>query len=322
MTVQIFAQRPGKDSIELIDAKALNDVLEDKDSCVWVDIQGRSSESDTILADHFNFHALAIEDVYNERHRPKIEDYDEYLYIIFRGLVDEPVLKEVDTIELDLFLGQNFVVTHHSKALKSISGIRKSISENKCTTMAKGAAFLAHGILDKLTDRFLPLSEKLEDEISEIERSVLTGGDELVRIVDLKGGLQRFRRLVIAQRDLAGRLARAEFDEIPVEAKPFFRDIEEHLGQLTEQIEDLRVDLNAVFDAFHSLSAHRMNEIMKVLTLISTIMLPLTFLVGVYGMNFKNMPEINWRWGYLSVWILMIGIVAGQLTYFRRRDWL
>ncbi|MDF1660713.1 MAG: magnesium/cobalt transporter CorA [Planctomycetota bacterium] len=306
----------------MIQAKELNEVLDDKESVVWVDIQGRTPDSDTILADHFGFHSLAIEDVYNERHRPKIEDYDDYLYIIFRGLVDEPELKEVHTIELDLFLGQNFVVTHHSEALKSISGIRASIAENKCKAMPKGAAFLAHRILDKLTDRYLPLSEQLEDEISEIERSVLAGGDELVRIVDLKGGLQRFRRLVIAQRDLAGRLARAEFDEIPAAAKPFFRDIEEHFGQLTEQLEDLRVDLSAVFDAFHSLSAHRMNEIMKVLTLISTIMLPLTFLVGVYGMNFKNMPELDWRWGYLAVWVVMIGIVVGQLTYFRKRDWL
>lgn len=322
MAIQILLQRAGSESIETLSSDDLKGVLQDKENCVWVDIEGRSAESDVILADHFGFHSLAIEDVYNDSHRPKIEDYDEYLYIIFRGLVDEPELNEIDTIELDLFLGPNFVVTHHCGALKSISEMREAVRSKRSKKMTRGAVFLAHGILDKLSDRYRPLAEAYEDQISEVERSVLNGNDELARIVDLKGGLQRLRRLVVTQRDLAGRLARAEFDEIPSEAQPFFRDIEEHLGQLTEQLDDLRFDLNAVFDAFHSLSAHKMNEIMKVLTLISTIMLPLTFLVGVYGMNFKHMPELKWQWGYFGVWLLMLAIVMGQLTYFKRRNWL
>ena len=322
MTIKIMVQRAGDSSVETVQVDALDEVLKEKSACIWVDIEGRSAESDSILRSVFGFHALAIEDVYNDRHRPKIEDYDDYLYIIFRGLEEKYELKEVKTIELDLFLGQNFVVTHHSSSLKSISAVHASINKAELKGMARGSVFLAHAILDKLVDRYLPLSEEYEEEITSIERSVLSGGDELLRIVDLKGGLPRIRRLVIAHRDLAARLKNAEFDEIPTDAKPFFRDVHEHLGQLTEQLEDQRVDLNAVFDAFHSLSAHRMNEIMKVLTLISTIMLPLTFMVGVYGMNFKHMPELEWQWGYLGVWLVMIGIVVGQLAYFRRRRWL
>jgi magnesium transporter len=322
MTIKILALRGGDDSCVNVEADDLSEILKQKDSCVWVDIEARSPESDAILGTIFGFHFLAIEDVYNDQHRPKVEDYDEYLYIIFRGLANVYELKEVKTIELDLFLGVNFVVTHHDASLKSISTVQSAIEKGDFKAMARGSVFLTHKILDTLVDRYLPLADAYEQEIGAIERSVLSGGDELIRIVDLKGGLQRIRRLVIAHRDLAARLAKAEFDEIPVEAKPFFRDVHEHLGQLTEQLEDQRLDLNAVFDAFHSLSAHRMNEIMKVLTLISTIMLPLTFLVGVYGMNFDYMPETKWAWGYPLVWTVMIGIVIVQLAYFRRRRWL
>lgn len=321
MTIRILALQAGE-ATGALNKSELGAALEDPNGCVWVDIEGRSPSSDAVLGDIFGFHALAIEDVYNDQHRPRIEDYDDYLYVIVRGLAERYELREVETVELDLFLGPNFVVTHHGGALRSITELREEVADGDARAIRRGPVFLTHAILDRLVDRYRPLSEAYEREIGAIERSVLSGGDELVRIVDLKGGLQRLRRLVIAQRNLIARLAKAEFDEIPAESKPYFRDVYEHLAQLTEELEDQRVDLNAVFDAFHSLSAHRMNEIMKVLTLISTLMLPLTFVVGVYGMNFKNMPELDWRWGYFEVWGVMIVIVIAQLTYFRRRGWL
>lgn len=322
MAIQILVLGESGAVVELKDQESLKERIDDPKSCVWVDIPGRSPDSDAILSELFGFHSLAIEDVYNDRHRPKIEDYDSYLYIIFRGLGLELRLEDVETIELDLFLGHNFVVTHHNRPLESIAKIQAELTGGTSKLLEGGPVFLAHAILDRMVDRYMPLAELYEQEISTLERAVLGGGDPLLRIVDLKGGLQRFRRVVVAHRDLTERLARAEFDEIPAEAKPFFRDVHEHLGQLTEQLEDHRLDLNAVFDAFHSLSAHRMNEIMKVLTLISTIMLPLTFLVGVYGMNFKHMPELEWQWGYAELWGLMVAIAAVQLLYFRRRGWL
>lgn len=314
--------RDGAESV--VDIESFDEarsVLAEEGSILWADLEGRSAESDELLREVFGFHPLAIEDVYKERHRPKVEDYDRYLYLIVRTVFDASDLEEVSTEELDLFLGRNFVVTHHSVPLPSLDTVRNRLARGT-SPMSKGAVFLAHAILDRVVDGFLPLTERVMVEVDRLEAATLAGEDELARIVGLKGSLHRLRRLSASQRDLIGRLARAEFDEVPDEARPFFRDVHEHQLQVTEVFEHERDELNAVFDAFHSLSAHRMNEIMKVLTLISTIMLPLTFLAGVYGMNFKHMPELEWAYAYPSLWGIMIGLSVGMVVFFRRRGWL
>lgn len=289
---------------------------------LWVDIEGRSPESDAILGEVFGFHPLAIEDVYKERHRPKVEDYDEYLYIIVRGLRDASELGDVVTTELDVFLGRNFVVTHHDGAVPSVTAARDEVRRTLGSALTKGAVYMAHRLLDRLVDEFRDLPDVYMREVDRLEAAVLGGHDELARILELKGALHRIRRTAQAQTGVLARLARAEFDEIPQEARPFFRDVHEHMAQVAERLDTEHSELQAVFDAFHSLSAHRMNEIMKVLTLISTIMLPLTFLAGVYGMNFDNMPELHWKYGYFIVWGVMITLSTGMVFYFRRRGWL
>lgn len=283
--------------------------------------RGPDPETDAVLSDVFGFHPLAIEDVYNERHRPKVEDYDTYLYIIVRSLTDTSDLERIRTVELDLFVGKNFVVTHHNGATTAVTRVIEDVARDG-GPLAKGAAYLAHRLLDLTVDEFRLLPDHYMREVDRLEDVVLEGGDKLARIVALKGALHRLCRLTSSQQQVLGRLARAEFDEIPDETRPFFRDVHEHMTQVTEAIENERDELNAVFDAYHSLSAHRMNEIMKVLTLISTIMLPLTFLAGVYGMNFDHMPELHWRYAYPALWAVMIAMSLGMTGYFRRRGWL
>jgi magnesium transporter len=321
--IRLHVLRSGKALEKLKNVEAAKEALAENSpgTVVWADLEGRSPESDAILADVFGFHELAIEDVYKENHRPKVEDYDEYLYLIVRAVLDASRLEDVISEEVDLFLGPNFVVTHHSAALPDISAISDELSQKR-RLRGEGPAFLAHAVLDRVVDGFRPLADRYMNEVDRLETEVLAGEDHLARIVELKGALHRLRRICAVQRNVLLRLARAEFDEIPTEAKPFFRDVHEHMAQLTDAIENERDELNAVFDAFHSLSAHRMNEIMKVLTLISTIMLPLTFLAGVYGMNFKYMPELNWQYSYEVLWAVMIGIAVGMTGYFRYRRWL
>lgn len=320
----VYRSGEGVTSLETIeDVKA---ALEDKQALVWVDMRGRSAQSNAVLGQVFGFHELAIEDVYKERHRPKVEDYDEYLYIICRGVVDFTQLEDVKTTELDLFLGSNFVVTHHDGKMPCTTAVRELMTRGKTEFLERGHAsvYLAHALLDKLVDGFAPVADAYEREIDRIEDLVLAGEDELARIVELRGALHRLRRLALSQREVIASLARAAFDEIPAEAKPFFRDVHEHMIQFAETLEHERDELNAVFEAFHSLSAHRMNEIMKVLTLISTIMLPLTFLAGVYGMNFHHgqMVELDWKYGYLALWGVMIAIAVGMTLFFKKRGWL
>lgn len=322
MSVRITVYREGATAVETLDSTAdAKAALREEGTVVWVDLHGRSEFADELLLEVFGFHPLAIEDVYKDLHRPKVEDYDRYLYLIVRAIDDATLLENVKTEELDLFLGKDFVVTHHATPLAAVDHVVDRLGHNP-TLLKKGTVFLAHAMIDRVVDRFLPLGRRVISEVDRLEAATLDGEDELARIVILKGSIHRLRRLVASQRDVVARLARAEFDEIPAVAKPFFRDVHEHLAQLTETLEHERDELNSVFDAFHSLSAHRMNEIMKVLTLISTIMLPLTFLAGVYGMNFKNMPELNWEYGYPALWFVMIALSLVLIAVFRKRKWL
>jgi magnesium transporter len=322
VSVRITAYRQGATSVEILESTATaKQALEEAGTFLWVDLHGRSEFSDELLREVFGFHPLAIEDVYKENHRPKVEDYDRYLYLILRGASDISLLEDVKTEEIDLFLGKDFVVTHHSAPMATIDAAVDRLGQG-VLPLSRGPVFLAHALIDRLVDRFLPLGNKVINEVDRLEAATLAGHDELARIVVLKGSIHRLRRLVASQRDVVARMARAEFDEIPPEAKPFFRDVHEHLAHLTETLEHERDELNSIFDAFHSLSAHRMNEIMKVLTLISTIMLPLTFLAGVYGMNFKHMPELDWKYGYPTLWVVMILMSLLMIIYFRVRKWL
>jgi magnesium transporter len=321
MPVNILFQKPGEALAVLATVDEVKEAYAADTGVIWVDMVGRTPESDAVLRDVFGFHELAIEDVYKEHHRPKVEDYDDYLYLIVEGLAEGWTLQEVETFEVDIFVGKNFIVTHHGGELE-VKGTRESIVEGKSDALTKGAAYVAHAIIDKVVDRIRPLGDRYMNMIDGIEANVLAGEDELAKIVALTGGLQTLRRMIALQRDVVARLARAEFDEIPESSKPFFRDVHEHLAQLADALDVQRDELNAVFNAFHSLSAHRMNEIMRVLTLVSTVMLPLSFLAGVYGMNFDNMPETKTENGYFVLWGVMIAITGGMLFYFRKRRWL
>jgi magnesium transporter len=320
-----LVHRPGEGVVRVSQLEEIQRAVAQPDNVLWVDFEGRSEASDTVLEEVFGFHPLAIEDVYRSDHRPKVEDYDRYLYIIAQELktgdlnVDEP-----DYVEMDLFLGPNFVVTHHAESSTAAATARAAIVKTP-EIMAQGATWVAHAILDRLVDRFLTLPPVYEQEVDRLEVQVLFGRSAqtvLGEILDLTRAMNQHRRMAVRQREVLKRLALAEFDEVAVAAKPFFRDVEEHAGEFVEGLDALREELAGVFNAFHSLASHRMNEIMKLLTLISTIMLPLTFLAGVYGMNFDNMPELHWAYGYYALWGVMAATTATMVLYFRYRRWL
>jgi magnesium transporter len=302
------------------------EALKDPAATVWVDFDCRSAESDALLSTLFGFHPLAIEDVYKEGHNPKVEDYERYLYIVVQALTRDREwdLGDILTTEVDLFIGKNFVVTHHAGALPAIDAVREPTLARGKNHMARGPTFLAHAVLDSIVDRFAPMAERLEQEIDALEIKVLRGTDEtvLARILELIRNLHHLRRVALRQRELLERLARAEFALIDREARPFLRDVHEHFKDFTESLEIMRDDLASIFNAFHSLASQRMNEVMKVLTGVSTIMLPLTFIAGIYGMNFDNMPELHTQHGYFFVLAVMIGGGAGMFLYFRRRGWI
>jgi magnesium transporter len=321
----ILCHRPGKGVATLAGIDETRAALAEPGAVVWVDFDARTADSDAILGQVFGFHPLAIEDVYKDGHIPKIEDYEDNLYLIVQAIVGDGGwdLADVATIELDLFIGKNFVVTHHAGPLPALELVREPFKVGK-NHLERGPAFLAHAIIDAIVDRFEPVAVAFEAEIDALEVRVLKGNDEaaLGRILELIRSLHHLRRVAFRQRDLIERLSKEEYSEIPEEARPFFRDVHDHFTAFTDSLEVDRDDLQSLFNAHSTLASQRVNDVMRVLTVVSTIFMPLTFIVGVYGMNFDAMPEIHTEYGYFVVLGVMAAIAGTMVYFFRRRKWM
>ena len=290
----------------------------------WVELDGKSADATALLAS-LNIHPLTVEDLWATRTTPKLEDYDNYLYIIIHG-VRGARHGVFDLIELDVVIGDCFVITHDPT-----EELTREVGEELDRSprlLAKGPAWLAHSLLDHAVDRYLPVVDQLDKDLATLEDETLKragtrrGPPVLRRILRFKRMLLELRRMSIHQREILLRLARGELDEIPKEGVPFYRDVYDHFLRINDQIDGYRDLVSGTLDAYLSVQSNRMNEIMKTLTVISTVMLPITFIAGVYGMNFEFMPELHWRWGYAYALGLMALVTLGTLMYFRRKGWI
>ena len=292
---------------------------------IWIDLERQTRDADALLAEVLGLHPLTIEDIWADRSRPKIDDFDDYLYVIVHG-IGAARHDKLETVEIDVVIGPNWLVTHDPAGL--VSDDIGTELDHSARVLTKGIAWLAHALLDRAVDRYMPVIDQLDAEIEQLENDVLDyagtprGKPVLMRILSFKRRLQELRRMSIHQREILLRLSRGELDEIPAEALPFFRDIYDHFLRINDIAEGYRDLVTSALDAYLSVQSNRMNEIMKTLTLMSTMMLPLTFIVGLYGMNFKHMPELDWVWGYPAVLGLMVMVVTGILLWFRHRGWI
>jgi magnesium transporter len=292
----------------------------------WLDLGDETPEATRFLREVLAVHPLVIEDIWADRQLPKVEDFDDYLYILVHGTKRGSNATGIDTLELDVLLGAFWVVTHHNDS-RSVAAVTEELRRSP-RLLKKGPAWVVHTLLDHLVDHYLPLLDGMDDELDKLEVDVLTkagtpsGGGLMKRLLALKRAIQRLRRISIHQRDILLRLSRREFDEIPNEAVPFFRDVYDHFARVTELADSHRDLAAAVMEAYLSVQSNRMNEVMKRLTLISTIMLPLTFIAGVYGMNFQFMPELSWHLGYPFALALMAAVAIGAIVWFRTRRWM
>ena len=296
-----------------------------KGTFVWVDLETR--EQDAPVLELFDVHRLTVDDVFNDRELPKVEDFGHYIHIIAHSVAEACDARgHLDLRELDIVLGESFIITHeHDRRV--VDRVREELERNP-RMLKKGACAVAYALLDRLVDDYVPLMDWYDEETARIESDVMDhagtprGQTVLQRILALKRGLQKLRRTAVHQRELLLRLARGEFDEIPEEAKPFFRDVHDHFARVTDLAESYRDLLVSLLEAYLSVQSNRMNEVMKTLTLISTIMLPLTFIAGVYGMNFDHMPELHWKYGYAFALSLMAVVAAGSVIWFKTKQWL
>jgi magnesium transporter len=291
----------------------------------WIELDAKSPETDELLAGALHLHALTIEDIWSTLPAPKLEDYDEYLYVIVHGIKGgKPHALEI--AEVDVVIGQTFVVTHDPTRL-ICDDLAKEL-ERSPRLLQKGPAWLAHSAIDSAVDRYLPVLDDLDREIEALEDRVLhdagtrRGPNVLRRILGFKRTLLDLRRMAVHQREILLRLARGEFDEIPREVVPFYRDVYDHFLRVSDLVESYRDLVSSALEAYLSVQSNRMNEVMKTLTLISTVMLPITFIAGVYGMNFEHMPELHWIGGYPYVLGLMAVVTIAILAWFWRKGWL
>jgi magnesium transporter len=296
----------------------------DSPATVWIDLEAPTASELRLLEDPFAFHPLAIEDCLTPEHQPKVEDFGPYLFLIFRGIDFNPPIERFQTIKLAAFLGPNYLVTYHRGTMRSVDTVRTKHAHDTAAQLFRGVDYLLYEILDNLIEFYFPVLERLEEEIEAVEERIFTQDDEntLDAILRLKRRVLEIKRALAPHRELFGRIARNEFEEITPQTVVFYRDLYDSTYRLSEMADSYRDLLSGTLDAHISMISHRLNEVMKVLTIFATLMLPLTFIAGVYGMNFEFMPELHWRYGYMLAWGIMLAVAAGLLMYFRRRGWI
>ena len=307
-----------------LNADALRKALATPDGLLWVDLESASREEGVLLSDVFRFHHLAIDDCFNRHIDPaRIDDYGDYIFIIAQAIVYHERTEQLETTELNLFLGPNYVVSFHEQPLPFVSEVRRRCEGNGLE-LARGADFLAHALLDALVDDYQPPVEQLDDTLTRVEELVLARPQPVVlqEVLVLKRNVQRLRRTIIPQRDVVNRIARGEFPRVVrPESFIYYRDIYDHVVRVEQLVESVRDLADGVLNTYLGAVNNRMNEVMKTLSVVATILLPLTFIASIYGMNFKEMPELDWRYGYFAILGVMAMVALGMVVFFRLRRW-
>lgn len=292
---------------------------------LWVDLEASDeTEARPILEGVFHFHHLAVDDCLN-RHvdTPKIDDYGEYIFVISQGIRFHARSERLETTELDIFLGPNYVVSFHSQPLAAVEDVRRRVAVNG-PLAGRGPDLLVHALLDALVDQFQPVVEEMDQAVDALEEAVLANPQQrlLHDMLLLKRNTQRLRRTLLPQRDAVNRFARGEFPRlVSEETHIYFRDIYDHVVRVEDMVESLRDLTESVLGTYLSAVNNRMNEVMKVLSIVATIILPLTLISGIYGTNFENVPELGWQWGYFGMLGAMAIIALGLIAFFRWRKW-
>ena len=317
-----FVVQDGRVATGPLEASALSRLLDEADVRLWVDLETPTAEEYELLSSVFHFHPLAIEDCRIQNEFPKLDDYGSALFLILHSPVHDAASKSLVTLEHHFFLGNRYVVTVHDGPSAVIAEARQEALRDSML-LKRGTDFLLHGLTDRIADQYVRLLDQFDAVTDELEHRVMSRPEPalLEDVFAVKRSLLHLVRLSHLQRDVVHRLSRESFAQIGETARLYFRDVYDHLFQVTAMAEFYRDTVAGVRDAYLSVVSNRLNEAMKVLTVFATLLLPLTVVTGIYGMNFDHMPELRWRYGYPGVLVGMGVIVAGLLAYFKRRGW-
>lgn len=298
--------------------------FKEKDTVTWINVNGLNNIADIEkIGQHYHLHALTLEDIVNTQHRPKMDEFDNYLFIVCKmlHLKDDQLIYE----HMSMVVGEGYVITFQEADGDVFDGLRERISHGKGRIRHLGADYLMYGILDAIVDNYLTVIEAFGDKIEDLENSIFgeeTNNSTPNQIQELKREILKIRRSVTPLREVINRLEKTETSIIEVKTHNFIRDLYDHIVQVNENVELYREMIWSLMDMYMTIISNKMNEVMKVLTIIATIFIPLTFIAGIYGMNFDNIPELHYKYGYHILWGVMILIFIGMLVYFRRKKWL
>lgn len=306
-----------------LDLDALRLVRKDKGLVMWVDLDcPTTDEARDVLETLFGFHPLAIEDCLSTNQLPKLEDYEEYLYIVMHA-VDFKRREEFKTTEIDIFVGKDFLVTHHTVPLNALQQVQQRITRGLGKPV-NGADRLAHMVLDVMTDQYVPISEELTSELEELEDNILspTSKPKVQDILAIRQELSDLRRIVRPQREVVLRLSRGENKLIRPILLPYFRDLHDHLARIDETTIHFTERLMMAFDVYMNRTANEANESIKILTAITALTFPPMLVGGWYGMNFEGMPELHSQWGYWGAIGLTVLLTTAIFLWLRRKKML
>ncbi len=303
--------------------------LQDRRSLLWVDfVETSPAEDEPILRQTFGFHPLAVDDALQESHVPKIDDWEEYLYIVLHAVTfDHKANQALDTLELDIFVGSHYIVTHHDEPIAALERVWNACQRDP-RYGRNGADYLLYRLTDEVVASYMPIVEQMDDEIDRIEDQVFGNPSPQVleRIFTIKRAVLHLRRIISPQREVLNRLARDDFKVIDRKAHVYFRDVYDHLVRLNDIIESLRDLIGGTLDTYLSVINNRMNEIMKTLTIITTLFMPLSFLTGFFGMNFFQPVVALEAWtdrpAFLVTLALTLLVPFGMYQWMRRRGWM
>lgn len=310
--------------VEEIPVERLGEALDDPQARVWVDLDSAGEEGFERLLPALRFHPLVVEDCVVDVNRPKVDDYREYVYLAVHSARWEPDAPNPLLRELDMIVGPTYLVTYHEGETRSVQRAREVLAR-RADLLERGPDYLVHFLLDVMVDNYLPIVDSLQDRLDDVESKLFRAPTQrlLAEILRLKRGIARLRRMVGPQRDMILALTRDEFSTIHAELRPYLRDVYDRLSRVTDQLDSYRDELTAMLEIYSSQLSNRLNEVMKVLTVITVVLMPMNLVAGVYGMNFV-FPEQRWPMFFGYFWALGLMVVVGIAMYLfiRSRRWL
>lgn len=296
----------------------------DRPTTTWINIDGlHQVEAIERIGRHFGLHPLVLEDIVHTEQRPKLEDFEQYLFLVTKILSYDEATAKIVAEQVSMVLGANFVMTFQEGAKDDFVPVRERIKRGTVRLRNLGADYLLYALLDSIVDNYFIILEKLGEQIETLEEALLLAPapEQLNALHKLRREIISMRKAVWPLREVVTRLERRESKLIREGSTVFLRDVYDHIARIIDTVENYRDLVTVLLDLYLSSLSNKMNEVMKTLTIITTIFIPLSFIAGVYGMNFEYMPELKWSWSYPVVLAFMAALVGAMIFYFRKRKW-